>query len=71
MRAAKITLVILIVLGLMIWIRGGTDLGHIARIIPFCGGFEPSLYDAAAILLIILAVLGLRRLKQTDDPEDA
>ncbi|MGB2966839.1 MAG: hypothetical protein WBD14_05435 [Phycisphaerae bacterium] len=69
MNAAKITLVLLVVLGLMIWVRSGQDLGHLAKIIPFCSGNPPSLYDFGAIVLILMCIFALRRLKQTQEAE--
>ena len=71
MNAAKITLVLLVVLGLMIWVRSGQDLGHLAKIIPFCSGNPPSLFDFGALALVIMCIVALRRLKhaQTADTQ--
>jgi hypothetical protein len=71
MKAAKITVVLLLILTSMIWVRFGQDLGHLARTIPFCSGNPPSLYDFGALALVIMCFLALRRLKhaQVAEPE--
>jgi len=72
MRAAKLTIILILILALMIWVRSsGRDLGHLAKIIPFCSGNPPSLYDFGALALVILCIAALRRLKhaQTADTQ--
>jgi len=63
MRAAKLTLLLILILALMIWVRSGQDLGHLAKIIPFCSGNPPSLFDFGALALVIMCIATLRRLK--------
>jgi len=71
-KAAKVTIVLLLILTLMIWVRSsGQDLGHIAKIIPFCSGNPPGLYDFASLILIAMCFFGLRRLKQAQAAERA
>ena len=70
MKAAKLTIILIIILTLMVWVRAsGHDLGHLAKIIPFCSGNPPSLYDFGAIVLILMCIFALRRLKQTQEAE--
>jgi hypothetical protein len=69
MRAAKIAIILLVILTLMIWVRSGQDLGHLAKIIPFCSGNPPSLYDFGALALVIMCFLALRRLKRANEDE--
>jgi len=72
MRAAKITLVLILVLALMIWVRSsGHDLGHIAKVLPFCSGDPPGFYDFGALILIVMCFFALRRLKQAQEAERA
>jgi hypothetical protein len=68
MRWAAITIIILAVAALISWVRAGQDF-HIAQVFPFLGGYEPGIYDAAAVILIFMAVRGLRRLarRERDD----
>lgn len=63
MKAAKITVILVCVLSLISWLRKDYDFGHIARVLPFSSGHQPSFYDAAAIVLLIMIILGLARLR--------
>lgn len=67
MRAAKLTMILLLILALMIWVRGGQDLGHLAKILPFCSGNPPGLYDFASLVLIAMCFFGLRKLKRAQE----
>lgn len=60
MRAVMIALVLLMIAGLINFVRGGDF--HIAKTLPFCGGHEPGIYDVGAVLIIIIAIWGMRRL---------
>ena len=71
MKAAKLTILLLVTLALIIWVRGGQDLGHLAKIIPFCSGNPPSLFDFGALALIVMCILALRRLKHAQEAERA
>ena len=72
----KILLVIVIICGLMSWIRNSSDFGHIARTLPFCGGRDvPLSYTIGSIFLLLLLFWGFRRLKKigrddNDQPDD-
>jgi len=69
MRAAKIAIILLVILTLMIWVRSGQDLGHLAKIVPFCSGNPPSLYDFAALALVLMCFLALCCLKHAHEDE--
>lgn len=58
MKAFLITLVILLGACLIRFVRQGADF-HIAQVLPFCGGFQPSLYDVGSIVLIIILLVRL------------
>ncbi|HUX00691.1 MAG TPA: hypothetical protein VMY35_06895 [Phycisphaerae bacterium] len=72
MKAAKLTILLLLILALMVWVRSsGQDLGHLAKILPFCSGNPPSLYDFGALILIVMCFFALRHLKQAQEAEHA
>ena len=72
MKTFKIVLILLTALALIVWARASSDdFGHIARILPFSGGFRPSIYDAAAIAMILICLGGLARLKRRDRSSDS
>jgi hypothetical protein len=67
MRSAKIVIVLLVVCALLAWVRTGGDFGHIAKVLPFCGGHKPSFYDVGALILIAMAVTALSRRRRSSD----
>ena len=67
MKAAKIILIVIPTLCLLAWIQRSCHIGHIARTLPFCGGWQPDFFDVGAIVLIILCIQGFRRLKHRND----
>jgi hypothetical protein len=71
MKAAKIVLVLLVISALIGVVRSGRGLGHIGRVLPFCSGGEPGLYDFGALAVIAIALWGIARMyragKDTDD----
>ena len=71
MKAAKITFILIVIVCLIFFVLEGSELGHIARLLPFMGGHPPGIYDVAGLVLIILACWGLARLRRstTDSPE--
>jgi len=70
MKTAVIIFIILLTTGFIGYLRGG-DSFHLARILPFCGGFKPGFYDAAAIILLLMIPWGLYRLRMRDkEPEE-
>jgi len=70
MKAAKIAIILVIIVSLILWCRSDYDIGHIARILPFSSGHRPSLYDLAAIVLIGLAISGLARLRRRSSSQE-
>jgi len=70
MKAAKITVILVIIVSLMLWCRSDYDIGHIARVLPFSSGNHPGLYDVAAIVLIGLAISGLARMKRSSSSQE-
>jgi len=70
-KAAKIILVLLVIAVLIGVVRSGRDLGHIGRVLPFCSGGEPGLYDFAALAVVAIALWGIARMyragKDADD----
>ena len=65
MRAVMIALALLMIAGLINFVRGGDF--HIAKTLPFCGGHEPGLYDVGAVIMIIIAIWGIRRVVRNAD----
>jgi len=70
MKAAKIALILIGMVALMCWVRGGAGF-DIAKALPFCGGHEPGIYDIGAIAVILLLFWGLGRTKRARHQEDA
>ena len=68
MRIFFITLVLILLVAIMVWVRSG-DGFHIARVLPFCGGHEPGLYDVAALGVILILLLGLKQLYRPPDED--
>jgi hypothetical protein len=69
MKTVAATIVLIVVLAIIVWIRGDSHFGPLPRCLPFCSGDVPSQYDCAAIVVLLLALFGLRRLgrsKQDD-----
>ena len=69
MKAAQILFIVIPTLCLLAWIQRSCRIDHIARTLPFCGGWQPDFFDVGAIALILLCVQGLRRLKHRDDAD--
>ena len=70
MRHFIIAFILLSGLALIVWCRAGTNLGHIARMLPFSGGYKPGIYDVAAVVVIVLCILGVCRIKRNRDHSD-
>ena len=62
MQLVKITLIVTITAVIINFVRSGLDF-HIAKVLPFCGGYKPSFYAFCAIALVALLFWGLNRLK--------
>jgi hypothetical protein len=61
-KAAKVILVLLVISALIGVVRSGRGLGHIGRVLPFCSGGEPGLYDFGALAIIAIALWGIVRM---------
>ncbi|TFG71672.1 MAG: hypothetical protein E4H27_04105 [Anaerolineales bacterium] len=63
MKAAKITVLLIIIIVLMDWSRG--DLDHkLPMVLPLLHGGKRSIFDAAGILAIVIGIAGLMRLSR-------
>lgn len=68
MRVIKITVVFLIAVTVLGFIRSGADF-HIAKILPFCDGEPVSLYHWAGVIMGGIFLWGLIRLNRHDEEE--
>jgi len=69
MQAASIVLVAVFAACLINFVRSG-DSFHIARVLPWCGGHEPSAYDTAALVMLLLIPWGLGMLRRNSEDPD-
>ena len=70
MKAAKIIIVLIVAYVLIKWIAGNEEFA-LPTILPFLGGHEPDFwYDIGGIALIVIALLGLRRLSRNQDDNE-
>lgn len=71
MKAAKITILLIITIVLINWLRTNNFNEHIIHCLPLLGGKSPSmLFDGGAIICILIGLLGLSKLgnnKHNDD----
>lgn len=63
MKAAKIVLILIIVFSLINFVRQGREF-HIVTVLPFSGGHQPGIFDAAGIVVLVIAWWGWLRLKR-------
>ena len=74
MKYAKLAVVLMIVSGFILWCRRSVDIGHIARSLPFSGGYRPGIYDIGAIVVLLVLLWGGYRLtnrgRRSDEPAD-
>jgi uncharacterized membrane protein YuzA (DUF378 family) len=61
MKAAQITILLIIIIVLINWCRGGFDFA-LPLVLPLLGGKKPSFYDFAGAIAIAIGILGLLRL---------
>ena len=66
MKTVALILTVLTIAGLANWARQG-DTFHIAKVLPFCSGRAPGIYDLAGIVMIVILARGLRRLLSSPD----
>lgn len=63
MKAAKITILLIIIIVLMSWSRGDYD-HKLPTVLPLLHGGNRSIYDAAGVLAIGIGIAGLIRLSR-------
>lgn len=64
MKAAKLTILLIIMIALMRWMRGDYD-HTLPMVLPFMHGQEPSLwYGLGGIVVVIITLLKLRKLSR-------
>jgi len=69
MKTAKIVILLIVLIAVMNWLREGRDF-PLPTVLPWLGGDKPGIYDFAALTMVIIAVLGLRRLARRQDDAD-
>ena len=69
MRALKITIVLLITMTAIAFIRAAGDSFHIARVLPFCDG-DINLYDWAGLAMAGIFLWGLYRLSHRNEDDE-
>ena len=69
MRALKITIVLLITITLIAFIRAG-DSFHIARVLPFCDGAPVNIYHWAGLVMAAIFLWGLYRLRHRSEDDE-
>jgi hypothetical protein len=69
MKAIQIALILMVTFSIIAWARSDFDFGHIAKVLPFCSGNEPSLwYDLiGGTSLVLLCLWGLGRVGRLGD----
>jgi hypothetical protein len=66
MRLFKIVLVTLLLAAIVNWVRQGQRFS-ILESLPLVGGHDPSRYDVAAVVIIVIALWGIARTARGDD----
>ena len=61
MKAAKITVLLVIIIVLISWSRGDYD-HKLPTVLPLLHGGEVGIYDAASAILAVIGIAGLTRL---------
>ena len=70
MKTPGVVIIVLLLTACMInWVRQG-DAFHIVKVLPFCSGRMPGIYDVAGILLIVIVISGLRRLFSSAESDE-
>jgi hypothetical protein len=64
MKAAKLTVLLILSIVLINWMRQANYSAPIPTVLPFLGGKEHSIFDAAGIVCIAIAIWGLLRLSR-------
>ena len=66
MRLILITLIIIFAATAINWMRDGD--WHIAKAFPLLGGYEPSFYDCAGFVMLLIAVRGYLKIRRNQEP---
>lgn len=61
MKVVATVILVCLSLAAIVSLRGGNDF-NILRILPFLGGYRPSMYDVASLTLIVITIGGITRL---------
>ena len=69
MKVIWTVLIVVLIAGLMCWVRGGADFSFV-RALPFLGGHPPGVFDFGAICLCVITVWGLARLRRNRDDDE-
>ena len=69
MRALKITIVLLITITVIAFIRAG-DSFHIASVLPFCDGEPVNIYHWAGLVMAGIFLWGLYRLSRRNGDDE-
>ena len=62
MKAAKITVLLIIFIVLINWIRQENFSGPLPTVLPLLGGRDPSIFDIGGAICVGIAIWGLFRL---------
>ena len=68
MKAFKIIIIVLLAFIAINIIRDGSSY-PLPQVLPFCAGKEVGLFDLGAILLIVMALMGISNLKRKDEDD--
>lgn len=63
MKAAKITILLIVIVVLINWCRGEFDFA-LPMVLPLLGGEKPSFYDVSGTIVILGGILGMLRLSR-------
>jgi hypothetical protein len=64
MKIAKFTILLIVTVALMNWMRGDYNYA-LPTVLPFLHGEEPSLvYDLGGVMIVAIVLVGLRRLSR-------
>jgi hypothetical protein len=70
MKAAKITILLIVIIVLINWCRVNNFDSPLPHCLPLLGGKNPSFYDIGGIICIGIGILGLSRLSRNKHESD-